>query len=184
MALRALGGRHSNPRFLYSRLCHRCRIDFLTCFGGHQSIGPFSYHLEAVASRSHKVLLSFVKKRRQEIYGKSEWPLTGFFTIWEGPPAGNNRTLRSTRNGTATSEAHWVVSISSIWTVTSLHASVGPTEASDERMKAQRSGAHETKSPPKRFTSHLVQSRTPAWPTDQFRPSSVAKKSAQTSIMP
>jgi hypothetical protein len=55
--------------------------------------GPFSYHLDAVFSRSHKALLSFVKKLRQEIYGKSDWPLTSFFTIWEGPPARNNQTF-------------------------------------------------------------------------------------------
>jgi hypothetical protein len=47
-----------------------------------QSInGTFSYHLRAVSSRSHKVLLSFVKKLRQEIYGNSDWPLKGFITI-------------------------------------------------------------------------------------------------------
>lgn len=76
-----LTSRQSNARFLYSRLRHPLRIDFPACFGGHKSNRPFSNHLEAVSSRSHKVLLSFVKKLTQEIYGKSDCPLTGFFTI-------------------------------------------------------------------------------------------------------
>ena len=107
----------------------------LVCFGGHQSNGRFVYHLEAVSSRSHEVLLSFVKKLRQEIYGKSDWLLTGFFTIWEGPHESNNQTLRPIRNGTATSAAHCVVSLSSIWIVTSLHASVGLTDARKSRAR-------------------------------------------------
>jgi hypothetical protein len=114
----------SNPRFLWSRLRNRWRIDLLACFGGHQSNGPFSYYLEAVSSRSHKVLLSLVKKFRQEIYGKSDWPLTGLFIIWEGPPATNNQTLRPIRNDTATPAAHGLVSLSSISIITSLRDSV------------------------------------------------------------
>jgi hypothetical protein len=107
---------------------------------GSKANGPFSYHPEAASSRSHKALPSFVKKLRQEIYGKSDWPLTRFFTIWEGPPAGNNRTWRPIRNGTATSAAHWVVALSSIWIVTSFHAPVGSTEAGfpNTHLRAER----------------------------------------------
>ena len=83
-----------------------------------------------------KSFFRFFKKLRQEFYGKSDWPLTGFFTIWERPPAGNNRTLRPIRNGTATSAVHWVVSLSSIWIVTSLRASVGSTDAPNRVLDA------------------------------------------------
>jgi hypothetical protein len=36
-AVVALGGRHPNLPFLYSRPHHRWRFDLLACFGGHQS---------------------------------------------------------------------------------------------------------------------------------------------------
>ncbi len=54
VALLALGCRHSNPRFLYSWLCHRWRIDFLACFGGHQSNGRYVYHAASFATSSQK----------------------------------------------------------------------------------------------------------------------------------
>ena len=50
MALLALGACRSNPRFLYSWLCHRWRIDFLACLGGHQSNGRILYWLGQVVT--------------------------------------------------------------------------------------------------------------------------------------
>jgi hypothetical protein len=54
LAVLALRGCKSNLRFLYSRPRHRWRIDFLACFGGHQSNEDFLYSAGCLTTSSQK----------------------------------------------------------------------------------------------------------------------------------